>query len=132
MARKISPIKMLLCASPDYLKKHGFPKTPNDLQNHHLLYYNMTERNSWVLTDKKGAQFTVHINAKIVSNNGDFLKEMAIAGHGIIASPTFITWKVIAAGKLLPVLTDYNLPQPKCLHYLPTNTIFTTTDTGIN
>ncbi len=54
MARKISPIKMLLCASPDYLKKHGFPKTPNDLQNHHLLYYNMTERNSWVLTDKRG------------------------------------------------------------------------------
>ncbi len=44
---------------------------------------------------------------------------MAIAGHGIIASPTFITWKVIAAGELLPVLTDYNLPQPNAYTIYP-------------
>ncbi len=40
IARKISQIRMLLCASPNYLNQHGIPKTPNDLTNHQLLHYN--------------------------------------------------------------------------------------------
>jgi len=36
---------------------------------------------------------------------------MAVAGHGIVSSPTFISWKAIATGDLVPVLSDYKLPQ---------------------
>lgn len=45
------------------------------------------------------------------SNNGDFLRDMAIAGHGILATPTFISWKALATGDLIPVLADFILPQ---------------------
>jgi DNA-binding transcriptional LysR family regulator len=119
IARKISPIKIMLCASPEYLKKYGTPKTPDDLKNHRLLLYNITGINTWKLTDKKGKQYTVSVNAKIIANNGDFLNNMAIAGHGIISSPTFISWKAITAGKLIPVLTDYKPPQPNAYAVYP-------------
>lgn len=111
VARKISPINFILCASPEYLQDQGEPKVPDDLKNHCLLHYNLAETNTWKLTDKKGKKFTVRVNAKIIANNGDFLKDMAIAGHGIVYSPTFITWKAIATGDLVAVLTDYQLPQ---------------------
>lgn len=111
IARKISPINIILCASPDYLKKHGKPNTPTDLNNHRLLHYNVSGSSNWKLTDIKGKQHSINISAKIIANNGDFLKDMAVAGHGIVSSPTFISWKAIATGDLVPVLSDYKLPQ---------------------
>jgi DNA-binding transcriptional LysR family regulator len=119
VARKISPIKRVLCTSPEYLKKQGIPVTPDDLKNHHLLYYNLTESNTWKFTDKKGKKYTVSVKPKITANNGDFFKNMAMAGHGIVSTPTFIVWKAIAAGDLVPVLTDYQLPQTNAYAVYP-------------
>ena len=111
VARKISSIKFILCASPDYLKKHGLPILPADLKSHRLLHYSISKTNSWKLINKNGKHFSVSIDAKIVANNGDFLKDMAMAGHGIIFSPTFIVWQAITSGDLVPILADYTLQQ---------------------
>ncbi len=111
IARKMSPIKHVLCASPDYLKKQGTPKTPSDLKLHQLLHYNVSGSSTWKLTDKKGEQHLMNVSAYMIANNGDFLKDMAIAGHGIVMSPTFISWKAISMGELVPILSDYDLPQ---------------------
>jgi len=119
IARKISPIKIVLCASPEYLKKYGTPKTAKDLNKHKLLHYNITQSSSWKLTDKKGGTHNISINAKVLANNGDFLKDMAIAGHGIVSSPTFIAWEAISNGELVPILTDYTLPQPNAYAVYP-------------
>ncbi len=119
IARKISSIRIILCASPEYLKKQGIPKSPDDLKNHHLLLYNIIGTSTWKFTDKKGKQYTVSTNGKMIANNGDFLKDMAIAGHGIVSIPTFISWKAIAAGKLVPVLMDFKRPQPNAYAVFP-------------
>lgn len=111
IARKISPIRHILCASPDYLHKNGTPKTLSDLKHHRLLHYNLSNSSTWNLTDKQGKQYFINVSAQILANNGDFLKDMAVAGHGIIMLPTFITWKAIAIGELIPILTDYKPPQ---------------------
>ena len=111
IARKISPIRILLCASPDYLKQYGTPVTPDELNDHQLLHYQFPGSSSWKLTDKKGKEHKVQINARMIANNGDFLKDMAIAGHGIFACPTFLCWRAIATGDLVPILSDYKLPQ---------------------
>ena len=47
----------------------------------------------------------------MVANNGDFLRDMAVAGHGIVMTPTFISWREITNKKLVPVLSNYGLPQ---------------------
>jgi len=111
IARKLSPIRTQLCASPDYLKKHGTPKSVNDLKHHQLLQYNLSSTSTWKLTDKLGEQHFINVKAKIMANNGDFLKDMAIAGHGIIMMPTFISGKAVANGELIPILSDYITPQ---------------------
>jgi len=111
IARKLSPIRTQLCASPDYLKKHGTPKSVNDLKHHQLLQYNLSSTSTWKLTDKLGEQHFINVKAKVTANNGDFLKDMAIAGHGIIMMPTFILWKAIANTELVPILSGYITPQ---------------------
>ena len=110
-ARKISPIHTSICASPDYLEKHGTPKTPDDLKNHQVLRYALDDSNSWIFFDKKGKKHSVNTPAKIISNNGDFLCKMAISGHGVLVEPTFITWEAIAIGELIEIMPEYKLPD---------------------
>lgn len=111
IARKISPIRLVLCASPGYLKEHGTPKTPSELKQHRLLQYNSGSTSIWKFQDIKGKQHHVNVSAKIIANNGDFLKDMAISGHGIIVIPTFIAWQAMKKKKLVPILSDYILPH---------------------
>ncbi|MEO6423711.1 MAG: substrate binding domain-containing protein [Candidatus Nitrotoga sp.] len=110
IARKLSPIKHVLCASPGYLKEQGTPTSLHHLKSHQLLHYNLSGSSIWKLTDKQGEQHSINVSAHMVANNGDFLKDMAISGHGIIMTPTFIAWKAIASGELVPILPDYEPP----------------------
>lgn len=111
ITRKISPIKHILCASPKYFEENGIPEKPGDLKNHPLLYYNISKTKTWNLEDKKGKKYAMSVKAKIITSNGDFLNDIALAGHGIVLTPTFIASKAISTGQLIPVLTDYKLPH---------------------
>ena len=111
IARKIAPIRIILCASPAYLEQTGVPKSAEDLRHHRLLQYNISDSSTWKLIDQKGKEYSVNVSPKISANNGDFLKDMAVAGHGILVTPTFISWKALATGDLIPVLSDYTLRQ---------------------
>jgi DNA-binding transcriptional LysR family regulator len=112
-ARRICPIRLMLCASPAYLERHGTPLGPDDLQRHHVLHYDIGGRGSPLLRlpDGRGGERSVPLSPRLVANNGDFLRDMAVAGHGIILTPTFIAWRDVAAGALLPVLPDH-WPEP--------------------
>jgi len=83
------------------------PTKPVDLKNHNILHYANAHNTTWHLSDRDGRKHVVTLPAKIVANNGDFLKNAAIYGHGIILSPTFIVWKEIASGELVTVMNDY-------------------------
>ena len=120
-ARKITPIRLILCASPAYIKKNGMPETPEQLKKHNFLKYSVIGSSSLKLKDKNGKDHTVRLSAKMIANNGDFLKDMAIAGHGIVTTPTFIAWKAITTGDLVPILTDYKLAQPSAYAVYPQN-----------
>ena len=107
--QKIAQIRFNLCASPEYLKQYGTPKTPDDLKNHKLLKLSIGDNNNWTLFDKEGRQHIVSNIPKMLSNDNDFMDNMAIQGHGIVRSATFVSWKAIAAGELVPILQDYTL-----------------------
>ena len=106
-ARRICPIRLLLCASPSYLEKHGTPKKPNDLKVHQILGYNLGNGHTIRLSNRQGDEQLVHTSARMTANNGDFLHDMALAGHGIVLLPTFIAWKSLADGGLVSVLESY-------------------------
>ena len=59
---------------------------------------------------EQGREQLIHTASRMVANNGDFLRDMALAGHGIVALPTFISWQSLAVGDLVSVLEPY-VPQ---------------------
>jgi DNA-binding transcriptional LysR family regulator len=106
-ARRICPILLKLCASPAYLEAHGTPLTPDDLKRHALLGYNIGAGTALKLKDPQGNEHLVQASSRMVANNGDFLRDMALAGHGIVLLPTFIAWQALANGDLKPVLETH-------------------------
>jgi DNA-binding transcriptional LysR family regulator len=120
-ARRICPINHILVASPSYLAKHGTPKTPDDLKHHKILKYAANSASSWHITDENGKEHGLHLNAKMQANNGDFLLQMAIAGHGILLLPTFLVSQSCNAGNLAQVLAHCTLPSLNAYAVYPKN-----------
>jgi len=117
IARRIAPARIVLVASPDYIEKHGEPKTPGDLVEHRCLSYgHTTSLQRWHLTEN-GESVSVSIASCMSSNNGDVLREAAVKGIGIAVLPTFIVGNDIAAGRLKLVLPD-NRPPDLTIHAL--------------
>jgi len=107
IARRLSTIRHMLCASPAYLLKHGVPKTPEDLSDHDILRYKSPSGLTHQLTDEDGNNFDISGKTVMTANNGDFLRQAALSGRGIYLSPTFLNWRDIQSGTLVPILQDY-------------------------
>ncbi len=106
VAKKITHIQLVLCASPQYLEKHGTPTHPNDLlTGHHKVKYSSSP-DIWQFKDGNKS-LKIKVPNVLNSNNGDFLNETAIDGKGLILSPDFISYKAIKTGQLVPVLCPY-------------------------
>ena len=110
-ARRICPIRRMLCASPAYLERHGMPQGPDDLQRHQVLLYDIGGGPVLRLADGRGSERSLPVHPRLVANNGDFLRDMAVAGHGIVLTPTFVVWQAVAAGELVPVMR-HSWPPP--------------------
>lgn len=108
IARRITPIRLLICASPSYLDKFGIPTHPDDLKTHQLLAYQGSGRHTWKLFSPEGKAFTIQPQSKLIANSGDFLRELAISGHGIISSPSFICWEALLDGRLVSLFPNYH------------------------
>ena len=107
IARRLAPVRNLVCASPGYLARNGTPTRPEDLMNHsYLRYSNVPERRVFAWIDEQGRERVVNPKARLVSNNGEMLKAAAEEGLGIISQPTFLIGPAINQGLLVPILTD--------------------------
>ena len=107
IARRIGPVSGRLVASPDYIKEHGAPETPDQLLTHQAL---MQGTEAWSLIDGDKA-VTVHPRGRFKADNGAALAAAAIAGLGIAALPDFLTEAALASGALVPVMSRYPLPE---------------------
>lgn len=108
-ARRLTPIHHVLCASPDYIKKHGEIETLAQLSNQEFLQYGNSGQGKLILTDNKSKAHTVQLNTIMKANNGDFLKDMAIKSKGVCFLPSFICYQAIQTGQLVPLMTHYQL-----------------------
>lgn len=107
VARKLAVNRRVLCASPDYLAKSGVPERPEDLSRHRCLAYTyLATGNEWRFRGEDGP-ITVRIDGAFAANNGDVLRQVALAGGGIVLAPTFIVGDDLRAGRLVPLLTKY-------------------------
>ena len=112
VARKLGETRVVPCASPDYLAKHGTPQQPEDLARHNCFTYEyVTPRNVWTFRDADGRERPVRVGGNLQSNNGDLLAEAAARGAGIVFEPAFIVGPEVRAGRLVPLLQDF-APAP--------------------
>jgi DNA-binding transcriptional LysR family regulator len=107
VARKLAPIDMLAAASPAYLNKHGRPNSPKDLAKFTELHYTNKPRKSWEYSGPNGESGEIEIPSSLKANNGTFLTDAAIAGHGITISPSFFLCDPVQSGKLEIILSEY-------------------------
>jgi len=112
IARRIATIKTVICASPDYLQQMGTPHSPEHLQEHQCLAYSLLrDFEYWHLTDANGNDIKTKIHPYLKASTGEFLKDAAVEGNGIILVPTFIAYKEIESGSLVPLLKNYSSHQ---------------------
>ncbi|MFI2811252.1 LysR family transcriptional regulator [Microbulbifer sp. JSM ZJ756] len=111
IARQIAPVRLVMCASPDYLEQHGTPARPEALRDHRYLRYSYME----VDADEAVYRGLRSAGSHLVSNNGDVLMQAAIAGAGIVLQPTFIAGSAIQEGKLRIILPQHE-PEPMALY----------------
>ena len=120
-ARKILPIKLVVCASPEYIEKYGEPVSVAALSESTFLLYSAEGSNTFTLTNKQGKEESFVVKGRLQSNNGDFLKELALKGHGLIVMPTFVCWRELQSGELVRVLPDYELASLNAYAIYPQN-----------
>ena len=107
IGRRLTTVKLIHCASPEYLQKHGLPMTPDDLLNGHIKLHYHAAPDNWHFKDELGKQYSIKLPKSMTANNGDFSCQAAISGWGIAYLPDFICSPALKAGTLMPILSNF-------------------------
>jgi DNA-binding transcriptional LysR family regulator len=112
VARRLGTTFSVLCASPDYLHRHGEPKSPDDLANHAILrLVNPSVRPEWNLIDDTGMIHAHSLQGKLVADTPEMVLEVALRGGGITLLPLFTVIDAVRAKRLKRVLTSWRSPD---------------------
>ena len=119
VARSIGQATMVTCASPDYLKEHGEPKTLGDLSMHWGVTF-LSGQNKrplpWQFRDGSSDQ-TYTSRHGIAVNESNAYVECGVAGFGILQAPGITLDRYLTDGSLVEVLRDYR-PRPRPISLL--------------
>ncbi len=108
IARRITSVRSVVCASPAYLAQRGCPQVPADLAQHDTLSYSyLSTGDHWHFRNAAGVQTEVRLRPVLHASNGDILCALAARGAGIVMEPDFMVARHIHAGELIPILTDW-------------------------
>jgi len=111
IARKLAPLRQVLCASPDYIDRYDRPGTPAELSSHNcLLYSYSSDANEWTLIGEGGPE-TVTVSGSYQVNNSEALLEALREGIGIGRLPTFVAGPDLKTGRLVKLFESYSLPD---------------------
>lgn len=109
IVRQLGSAEIVLCAAPAYLEKYGMPTEPADISQHLCLNFAYEQlRHHWTIGDGERLH-SVPITSKLISNNGDLLRQCALAGMGIVIRSSFSLGDDIRTGKLVRLLPGHHL-----------------------
>jgi len=119
VARPLAITKIAILAAPEYLRRHGRPRSPDELARHRTMVFTEPRpRDEWVL-ERAGKKVTVKVKPAMLSNSGRALQEAGRAGVGILMIPSLGGVEDVAAG-MEPLLTDWTvLPQLRLFALYP-------------
>jgi DNA-binding transcriptional LysR family regulator len=108
VARRMAQSRRVVIASPDYLARKGTPKMPTDLAQHDCMSFNFRRsRIGWPFQDKE-REFEIPVTGNVQVNNGETMRQMALAGAGIARLGRWHVADDIKSGALVPLLEKFN------------------------
>ncbi|WP_428488355.1 LysR substrate-binding domain-containing protein [Rhodopila sp.] len=111
IARALPPLRLVACASPSYLRSHGHPRTPAELQTHNCLDFTYAgEPRVWRFAGPEG-DVAIQVGGSLRVNNGQALRAAALEHLGIILQPEILVADDIASGRLIHLLADQATPS---------------------
>lgn len=117
VARRLAPCRMVVCAAPAYLERHGTPRTLEDLQAHQCLLYTLPTESA---AERWGfgptGDVMVPVRGPLRASNGDALCLAAVAGQGIVYQPTFMAAEYLRDGRLTAIRLDHPARQDSAVH----------------
>lgn len=107
VSKRLATTRMVLCASPQYLKLHGTPRHPSELAHHAVISYSYwSTKDEWHFEGPLGP-VSVKTKPCIHTNNGDTCRAAALASQGIILQPSFLVGDDLASGALLELMPEF-------------------------
>lgn len=106
IARKLAPDNRIICASPEYIKKHGAPSTPQEIHQHDVV--NLAGIDTWSFKDG-GDVVSIKTKSRLKADNGETVRDACVNGMGLTISSTWCSYKHIEHGELVPVLEEFPL-----------------------
>lgn len=116
MARKIGESGVAVVASPDYLARHGEPKTPAGFEKHNLIGFNFARSVEGWPFRVDGELISIVAVGNTMVGDGETARQLAVAGVGLARLGRFHTAAEIAAGRLVTVLEDFNAGDIEVIH----------------
>ena len=111
VSRKIVDLSRVICASPDYLARHGRPVEPADLARHACLTLSRNPGSaSWPFRIE-GKRIRIPVNGRVSADSADMLLQLAIGGAGILRLSEHVVARSIHKGLLQPLLQDVQDPE---------------------
>jgi DNA-binding transcriptional LysR family regulator len=107
-AREISPFRLVACAPPPYIRAHGEPMKPSDLQNHECLGHAHSSQPAdypWRLV-RHGKIYEPKVRSRLRVNDAKALLSAAIDGFGIVFIVEGVVRQGLASGELVGILPD--------------------------
>jgi DNA-binding transcriptional LysR family regulator len=112
VARRLAPCRLVLCASPDYVRRHGMPQSPDALREApRLAFSEVVTAGGWRLTDAAQRDHLIDGPLRLHANNMQMLLSAALAGVGIAFGPSFAFGPALAAGTLVRLLPAYHAAE---------------------
>jgi len=109
-AIRVGQVRRVICAAPHYLKKHGLPKMPADLQDHAIISANsMNSSPEWTLM-KDGVAQVVRLQSRFTTSTNDSAITAAIGGFGLTRLLSYQIAEFLRAGQLKTVLSQFEPP----------------------
>ncbi len=107
VSRPIGTTRLVPCASPEYLRRHGAPTHPQDIAGHPVFSYTLLSTgDTWSFEGPHGP-VSVRVTPTIRSNSGDTCLAAALAHQGIVMQPSFMVGQHLRSGALVALLPGY-------------------------
>ncbi|WCM94549.1 LysR substrate-binding domain-containing protein [Acidovorax sp. NCPPB 2350] len=115
IAQRLAPNRRILCAAPSYLRQHGTPRTPRELEQHQCIGIRQGDEayGLWRLGAGRGARQraeSVKTHGHLSTNDGEIAVRWALDGHGILLRAEWDVNRYLRSGRLVQVLPQYDTP----------------------